>query len=360
MEKVEFKLFSEELTYLYANTQYTVQFVSDKSITADITLGGTQLLAQSITKGLNRISITTPATLTDNKLIISGVGANISEVVVTDTDREFDYFEGMKSVGEGGTLEVKSGNKNLFHEKYLLGGEVVTFNGKRCYKYTDDKNNFKFAIDFKPNTRYTLTLTCYREDSDKSKKITININYTDGTTKTAIFNEQPRFVTSDKGKTIKAITGNWSWNKVAYIDLEATQLEEGSTATNYIPHQSNSQALTHKPLRAVGDVKDRYVMIDGMWFIKKECGIRAYQEGDEDNYKTDLVNTVYPLEMPTYEEIDYNSLEVYSGTTRITTNSVIPCNIIVKNHGFNCLLKPSTTYTISSNLGLNTVTTPSV
>ena len=31
----------------------------------------------------------------------------------------------------------------------------------------------------------------------------------------------------------------------------------------------------------------------------------------------------------------------------------------MKNHGFNCLLKPSTTYTVSSNLGLNTVTTPS-
>lgn len=237
VEKVEFKPFSEELTYLYASTQYTVQFVSDKTITADITLGGTQLLAQSIVAGLNRISITTPSELVDNKLIIDGAGAKISEVVVTDTDREFGYFEGMKSVGECEELAITSAN------------------------------------------------------SDNSL--------------------------------------------------------------------SNTQRLIHEPLRAVGGVKDRYVMIDGKWYIERNCDIREYQEGDKDNYKTDLVNTVYPLDTPTYEEIDYNPLEVYSGTTHISTNSTIPTNIIVKNHGYNCLLKPSTTYTISSNLGLNTVTTPS-
>ena len=238
VEKVEFKPFTEELTYLYANTQYTVQFVSDRATTADIALGGTQLLAQNITKGLNRISITTPATLADNKLLISGVGAKISEVVVTDTNREFKYFEGMKSVGECEELEITSANSD--------------------------------------NT------------------------------------------------------------------------------------SSNTQQLTHEPLRGVGDYRDRYVLIDGKWYIERKCGVRAYQEGDTDTYKTDLINTIYPLDTPIYEPIDYNPLEVYSRVTHITTNSAIPCNITVKNHGFNCLLKPSTTYTVSSNLGLNTVTTPSV
>ena len=307
VEKVDFLPFTEELTYLYANTQYTVQFVSDKAITADITLGGTQLLAQSIVKGLNRISITTPETLVDNKLIISGVGANISEVVVTDTDRKFGYFEGMKSVGECENLVITSSN-------------------------TDNS-------------------------------------------------------------------------------------------------LSNTQQLTHEPLRTVGDTKDKYVMIDGKWFIERKCGevvidgsndeniemesalikdntiaFKYYNDNivlstycdkfmyefsfdDKEHYVTnprwvcfvinktklqtqdvtgcrqwlqnDPVKVVYKLASPIYELIDYNPLEVYSGTTHITTNSVIPTNITVKNHGYNCLLKPSTTYTISSNLGLNTVTTPS-
>ena len=239
VEKVEFKPFTEELTYLYANTQYTVQFISTRAILADLILGGTSLLSQSIVKGLNRISITTPSELVDNKLTINGndTGANISKVVVTDTNREFGYFEGMKSVGECEELEITSSN------------------------------------------------------SDNSL--------------------------------------------------------------------SNTQQLTHEPLRGVGETKDRYVLLNGNWYIERKCGIRAYQEGDKDNYKTDLINTVYPLEMATYEEIDYNPFEVYTGTTHISTNSAVPTNITVKNHGFNCLLKPSTTYTISSNLGLNTVTTPS-
>ena len=103
----------EELTYLYANTQYTVQFISDKAITIDITLGGTPLLAQSIVAGLNRINITTPSELVNSKLIIDGLGVKISEVVVTDTDREFKYFEGMTSVGENG-LKIYRGKPQRF------------------------------------------------------------------------------------------------------------------------------------------------------------------------------------------------------------------------------------------------------
>ena len=51
------------------------------------------------------------------------------------------------------------------------------------------------------------------------------------------------------------------------------QIEEGSTVTGYIPHQSNTQQLTHEPLRAVGDVKDRYVLIDGKWYIERNCWV---------------------------------------------------------------------------------------
>ena len=348
----------EELTYLYANTQYTVQFVSDKATTADITLGGTQLLAQSIVAGLNRISITTPDTLVDNKLVIDGVGANISEVVVTDTDREFKYFEGMESVGECEELEVKSGNKNLFDINNVVLGGFVAGGGVFGNKITilESTNRAYTYIKVKPNTRYVFnssdvllyTRMMIDEECEAggvlSYKTSVDM-ITTSTTNYIAFNIKP----ANDGDTLT----------LDMIKNSNIQVEEGYIATDYIPHQSNSQTLTHEPLRGVGDVKDRYVLLDGNWYIERNCGIRAYQEGDKDNYKTDLINTVYPLEMPAYDEIDYSPLEVYSGTTHITTNSAIPTNITVKNHGFNCLLKPSTTYTISSNLGLNTVTTPS-
>lgn len=60
---------------------------------------------------------------------------------------------------------------------------------------------------------------------------------------------------------------------------------------------------------------------------------------------------------PTYEPIDYNPFEVYSNTTHISNNSNIPCNMVIRNSGFNCMLKPNTTYTISSNNGLSSVVT---
>lgn len=60
---------------------------------------------------------------------------------------------------------------------------------------------------------------------------------------------------------------------------------------------------------------------------------------------------------PTYEPIDYNPFEVYTDTTHISNNSNIPCNMVIRNSGFNCMLKPNTTYTVSSNNGLSSVTT---
>ena len=422
----------EELTYLYANTQYTLQFVSDKAITADITLGGTELLAQSIVQGLNRISITTPETLVDNKLIIDGVGTNISEVVVTDTDREFRYFEGMKSVGECEELEVKSTNKNLFDTSLLKPISDATYG---YYK-------------FNPNGKsMTLSVT----DKDTSIDISeVYIGFTEiGTTSTEdgiawlIENGNIREVNRALVRDLNYIS--FYPNEQATLDKLFTrfnfQLEEGSTATDYIPHQSNTQQLTHEPVRAVRNVKDKYVLIDGKWYIRRSCGTATFDGSDDENWivdnqggdggdtsnctgfkieiddmieisgsfglaqtgvklkcnllpctptfnekingvdygwgkflfikldknmnenefrnnlKINPIEVIYPLETPVYEPIDYNPFEVYSDVTHISTNSAIPTNITVKNTGFNCLLKPSTTYTISSNLGLNTVTT---
>lgn len=322
VDKVDFLPFNEELTYLYANTQYTVQFISDKAIAIDITLGGTQLLAQSIVEGLNRISITTPETLADNRLTINGngTGANIMEVVVTDTNREFMYFEGMKSVGECEELEITSANSDnsasntqqLTHEPLRAVGDAkdryVLIDGKwyieRKYgeKVLDGSNYTIYPINTRVNTKKRWTICndySIKDISSPNQISTINNKYCN-------------------------ISAGDSWNAS----------KEGVS-------QNNSGHYIHLYLERYSDGSD----------ASKQSLISELQESP--------MSIVYQLATPTYEPIDYNPLEVYSGTTNITTNSVIPCNITVKNHGFNCLLKPSTTYTISSNLGLNTVTTPS-
>ena len=59
---------------------------------------------------------------------------------------------------------------------------------------------------------------------------------------------------------------------------------------------------------------------------------------------------VYPLETPTYEPIDYNPFDIYSDATHISINSNIPAKIKVRNHGYNCMVKPNTTYTATYNM----------
>lgn len=419
----------EQLTYLYANTQYIVQFISDKAITTDINLGGTQLLAQNIVVGLNRISITTPTTLVDNKLVISGVGANISKVVVTDTNREFGYFEGMKSVGECEDLEVKSGNKNLFDISLL--------------KPISDKTTTYGYYKFNP---YRVNMTLSITDKDPSVDISeLYIGFT-GNGKDAS-DDYDWLINMGNPLSTKSITKNMAYisfypNEQSTLDkLFARfnfQLEEGSTATDYIPHAHNTQTLTHEPLRAVENTKDRYLLIDGKWYIERNCGERVLNGteswnngsyggltgGDtmlfqiiypldkinnntiniisnrikgvdtNKNWATDIecislnangqvqlriridklltpdakglktwlqsnnIKCLYKLATPIYEPLEYNPFEVYSEVTHISTNSVIPCNVTVKNHGYNCILKPSTTYTVVSNQGVQNMTTP--
>lgn len=71
------------------------------------------------------------------------------------------------------------------------------------------------------------------------------------------------------------------------------------------------------------------------------------------------IKVVYQLATPTYEPIENVELITYLETTHISNNSLIPCNMVVKNTGYNAIIKPSTLYTIaldtnkSGTIGMN-------
>ena len=445
--KVSFNCFEEELTYLYPATSYTVQFMSDKAITADIKLGGTSLLAQNIVVGLNRITITTPSELVDNKLVIAGAGAKISDVVVTDTNREFGYFEGMKSVGEceGNVIDILSQGKNLFDKdniNILRNTWIGAKNGKYGTMQKDEYENTLW-IKVKPNTIYTIT-----KRASYRGRIGACSEYPALGVRTRALGEHNTNVTvltltTTSTETYLLFSGKCEgqgydkdFTEEEYFD--SIQIEEGDISTEHTPYSSNTQQLTHEPLRGIGDVKDRYVLLDGKWYIERNCrelilngtepwndgsygGLtggdtilfqinRDFSKGDNSttniitsrvigvdaskNWNTDIegislnrygsiqlriktsklieanshgistwlnsnnLKCVYKLETPVYEPLEYNPLEVYSEVTHISANSTIPCNVTVKNHGYNCILKPSTTYTVVSNQGVQNMTTP--
>ena len=411
--KVSFNCFEEELTYLYPSTSYTLQFVSDRNTTADISLGGTQLLAQNIVQGLNRITITTPDTLVDNKLIIDGVGASISEVVVTDTDREFGYFEGMKSVGEceGSMIEVLS-QSNLAN---------IATSGNTNFRVANVKAGVSYSMkSTRSDNTVGYNLLLYDVDGNELGTVCGGI-YSDFCTFTP-FKDGVLYLNSYKGGTL----------------ISDIMLVEGvytkDTMPQFKPYAENTQQLTHEPLRGIGNTKDRYVLIDGKWYIERNC-MKFTFDGSEnywintgygghetrntfeismgtpirnerralksicDKYTIEEIEgmpindnacrvfndttgnlgiyflftpstsiipyrdteawkewlSVNPITIivecsPTYEPIGYNPLEVYSDVTHISTNSTIPCNVTVKNHGYNMVaLKENTQYTLYVN-----------
>ena len=204
-----------------------------------------------------------------------------------------------------------------------------------------------------------------------------------------------------------------------------TQVELGKTITNYIPYASNKkEILLNEPLRSVGDIKDRFVQIDGKWYVERNCGgsnvvinkngvgggnlsyTFSYEHNGQsassvantdskyrivDNYvgaralaiadysanknrntiyfhftNMDIVptyaqditsfkdyidgktiNITFGLSQPTYEPVEIApTVSTYTDVTHLSNNSTIPMTMNVKNSGYECIIKPSTQYTV--------------
>ena len=444
IDKVEFGNADIYLKYVNANTDYTIQFESDNVGKVDIYNGSGYLQNINVTKGLNKVTITS-----DNNgyrgTNWSGIGFNASKIVVTPkVDNNFGYFKGMKSVGEceGNKIEILSQNKNLFDGvvspkfAYDLSFNVSS-NG--VISATDKNNDTRpwgyehsqYYVKLKKGD-YTVTLETITPSTSSFSQIMVFPPKGD---KIALFY-------NSQVNTIGTYKANFTLIEDLELGIEAKlfdgtyrmQIEKGNQPTSFIPYSSNKkEILLNEPLRGLPNgVKDKYVIIDGKWYIERNCK-EVILNGSEDwiknssmgndNYKYYYieVNNIYKneqhfsiinfandrlpsvtwhdmqkcdkecfacenkyfkiisksqdidsfkqnlsmsnitvicqLAQPTYEPIDYNPFEVYTDTTHISNNSNIPCNMVIRNSGFNCILKPNTTYTVSSSNGLSTVTT---
>lgn len=443
IEKVDFKqTIVEGLKYLYPNTEYIIQFEADNIGEFHYQLNGSYGDI-NVVKGINKFNLTTKDTINWLNLDLSGIGFNMSKVVVTPkVEQTFGYFKGMKSVGQddenGNKIEILSRNKNIVNRK------VTDMQHSQGTYVTNDNGGYAnpSAIIYLPKGKYIFSIDGYnvlnfvdvgifiwKEDLlvENCRKI--------GTDKPfEILDGEVGFtwygcVNEGKGETITSLVG------------KNIQVELGETRTSYVESKSNKkEIILNEPLRALPNgVKDKIIIIDGKWYIERNCravqfkdlkysrtdvyqkaefpdvigfrlsdtGIQppilcdrfAYTNDRIINFGTLLTNkeninitssntmdeffitiqkaklqtldfkglmkyfTDNPMEIiakattPTYEPIEYNSFGVYSNTTHISNNSNIPCNMVIRNSGFNCMLKPNTTYTISSNNGLSSVVT---
>ena len=406
VSNISFNIYEETLPYLYNDKKYYITFNSDISKEIIINLGGSE--STYTTKvGFNKVEITTPSN-SNNMLTFNGQGVNINNVKVTQQNID-SYFEGMKSVGECEDLEIVSFNKNLYNFDWTI---LATKND-----YGTSNGYFGTIQKLRPNTKYYITI-----------KNNNNINfgnyyvYTQGSSKGFIWvvnsgqnvqgNNSGAILTDDTGFVFFRTSNNTNdvLNKLNQLTF---QIEEGTEATTYTVPKLNKQTLTHEPLRGLPNgVKDKYVIIDGKWYIERNCEqVNMYElnfAGDTNdtmkvlllynskpiaisnifsnskNYSTtkrqmfvqergggltylwiptDTMSNeefkrflnkenaiiIFAKSEPTYEPIDYNPFEVYTDTTHISNNSLIPCNMVIKNTGYNCILKPNTKYTVVTN-----------
>ena len=94
------KAYTETLDMLKANTLYRVQFESDADGFVTLGLGGAIITSLEVYAGLNACTITTPTTLVNNDLTISGDGMRISNKMITEGSVAYPYFEGMRSIAD--------------------------------------------------------------------------------------------------------------------------------------------------------------------------------------------------------------------------------------------------------------------
>ena len=131
------------------STLYTIALDTNKSGTIGMNLGGVKGTTTN-----NVLTLTTPATLTDDSLRLYGKGIKGSKVRLLEGDKTNwipSFFEGMQSsfedkVQEDGSykMEILSNNRNLF-------------NGTWVYDERNNKINSGDLIKVKPNTTYTIS-----------------------------------------------------------------------------------------------------------------------------------------------------------------------------------------------------------
>lgn len=261
-----------KMNRLKPNTKYTFICLDFSDKIHEVYIGDTTTLTLvEWTTIKNKIVFTTPSNIDVNKDLILFFRVNYSTqntltiedvknmkcMIIEEEQALISYFKGIKSFGEAEQegdkykISILSHGKNLFDYNKLTSGEIVSFNDRKCYKFTDNSTNFTLDVKGEENKQYTISIKMYREPSQIEKRLNVQFVYSDGTFKTYNLDHNVlREFTTESGKTLVKIKGAYNHSLNAYIDLECTQLEEGTIKTTYEPYkQDKKDILIKEPLR---------------------------------------------------------------------------------------------------------------
>ena len=220
----------------------------------------------------------------------------IKPMITTDLSATYDDFEPyvggipspnpsypqeINSVGDDGSLVVKSCGKNLIPFPY--------------YKESKSENNVSFTVNHdnsisvvsNNSTEETPFIICHSSNPIILNKGTYHIeqpcnykdlrlffrvyNYTTGSSVRVVdYNTDGIFTLTEDNQKIAInliIRGNQTCNITVYPMLVEVN-EDGTYSTEYEPYKSSTTTIPlSEPLRAIGDVKDEITYQDGKWGV---------------------------------------------------------------------------------------------
>ena len=267
-------------TIIKPNTKYTVDLKrNDKPLT--VNLGGTEA---TFTSGETRKTITTPSTLTNDKLSYYGVGAKCNKIMLIEGEVEgnVDYFTGMQSVVMQNQMPIlHTVGKNLFDLSRMNESSYIGYNALNEINLeensvaTTNRNSASTGRGYvitglKIGVPYTITATL-----DESSNTTgyFQIGNRQGTG----YHEQRQEFTPGQTKSWEVYSDVGSLRLAIavahdvsnqYIKFKNIQIEESPTPTTYEPHKSSILSCNEDiTLRGIGEgsnrVEDKFNCLTG-------------------------------------------------------------------------------------------------
>lgn len=245
---------------LKPSTLYSIFINAKNTGTLEVDLGGIKgNITPTTSYTNNKVTITTPSTLTHSMLKLKGGNISTKDYMVIETDVvEPKYFSGIASVDSD--VVVKSIGENLFDSTIIKDIAINTTSGAEVNILNSRVTGY---ITVKPSTIYTFSksetwnnrnnFTQY----DSNKNVISSNNYT--------FTDKVTITTSPNTRYIRYYYWQGQEGGVPPKDIPNNfMLNEGSVAKAYTPYKEDKLTLSEYlgdnfPLRSVGSVSDEYV-----------------------------------------------------------------------------------------------------
>lgn len=242
-----------------------------------------------------KFTITPSENTTLNRLLVQ-LGQNASETIISIKDIKISKREtGPYSPYGQGSVGIKQANKNFLDMTNAKGGTsggiTCTVNNNGSYSYVgtatstavnvwllgvySSSDTMPVLFTLKAGTYYVKDCRLYNKKSNvggtKDGEI---ITLTEDTNITGV-------------RAVNAVVGT-NYNETLYPIIALS-----NAPVDFIQHQSQTKALyTQQPFRAIGDVKDRFVKQNGVWY--EEHNIERKISNGTENWalSTELTNVV--------------------------------------------------------------------